>query len=121
MGERRKFSREFKAEAVRLVKETGARIEEVSRGLGVRPDMPRRWKRQVEQEGGAAFPASGRLLERDEVMRRLQRPSRRLTMERDILRMNRPALSPALALGVVCVAGVAAVPAGVAATDTFRQ
>ncbi len=31
MGERRKFSREFKAEAVRLVKESGARIEEAMR------------------------------------------------------------------------------------------
>lgn len=86
MGERRQFSREFKAEAVRLVKESGARIEEVSRDLGIRPDMLRRWKRQVEQDGGSAFPGSGRLIERDEEVRRLQRQLRRVTMERDILK-----------------------------------
>lgn len=86
MGERRKFSREFKADAVALVKESGAKIEEVSRELGIRPDMLRRWKRQVEREGGSAFPGSGRLVERDEEVRRLQRQLRRVTMERDILK-----------------------------------
>lgn len=86
MGERRKFSREFKAEAVKLVKESGASIVEVSRDLGIRPDMLRRWKRQVEQDGGAAFPGSGRLVEHDEEMRRLQRQLRRVIMERDILK-----------------------------------
>lgn len=86
MGERRKFSREFKAEAVKLVKESGASIVEVSRDLGIRPDMLRRWKRQVEQDGGAAFPGSGRLVEHDEEMRRLQRQLRRVMMERDILK-----------------------------------
>jgi len=42
MGERRKFSREFKANTVKLAKESGASIEEVSRDLGIRPDMLRR-------------------------------------------------------------------------------
>jgi transposase len=86
MGERRKFSREFKVEAVRMLEETGARVEEVSRDLGIRPDMLRRWKRQVEQDGSSAFPGSGRLIERDEDVRRLQRQVRRVTMERDILK-----------------------------------
>ena len=86
MGERRKFSREFKAEAVKLAKESGASIGEVSRDLGIRPDMLRRWKRQVEQDGAAAFPGSGRLVEHDEEMRRLQRQLRRVMMERDILK-----------------------------------
>lgn len=86
MGERRKFSREFKAEAVRLVKETGAKIEEVAGDLGVRPEMLRHWKRQVEQDGGSAFPGSGRMVEHEEELRRLQRLLRRVTMERDILK-----------------------------------
>jgi transposase len=60
MRERRKFSREFKTEAVRLVKESGATIGEVARDLEIRADMLRRWKRQVEEEGRSAFPGSGR-------------------------------------------------------------
>jgi transposase len=54
--------------------------------LEIRADMLRRWKRQVEQEGSSAFPGSGRLVERDEEVRRLQRQLRRVTMERDILK-----------------------------------
>ena len=86
MRERRKFSREFKAEAVKLVREGGARLGEIARDLGIRSDMLRRWKRQVEREGSSAFPGSGRLVERDEEVRRLQRQLRRVTMERDILK-----------------------------------
>ncbi len=86
MRERREFSREFKAESVRLVKESGATIGEVARDLEIRADLVRRWKRQVEEEGRSAFPGSGRLVERDEEVRRLQRQLRRVTMERDILR-----------------------------------
>lgn len=86
MGERRKFSREFKADAVRLVQKTGGEIGEVAQDLGVRPDMLRRWKRQVEQDGSSAFPGSGRLIEHEEEVRRLQRQLRRVTMERDILK-----------------------------------
>jgi transposase len=86
MRERRKFSREFKAEAVKLVREGGAGLGEIARDLGIRPDMLRRWKRQVEREGSSAFPGSGRLVERDEEVRRLQRQLRRVTLERDILK-----------------------------------
>ena len=86
MSERRKFSREFKADAVRLVVEGGGGIAAVARDLGIRADMLRRWKRQVEVEGGSAFPGSGRMVDRDEEVRRLQRQLRRVAMERDILK-----------------------------------
>ena len=86
MGERRKFSREFKADAVRLVVEGGEGIADVARDLGIRADMLRRWTRQVEAAGGSAFPGSGRMVDRDEEVRRLQRQLRRVTMERDILK-----------------------------------
>ena len=81
------------AEAVKLVKESGAGIGEVARDLGIRPDMLRRWKRQVEREGNSAFPGSGRLVERDEEVRRLQRQLRRVTLERDILKKARGIVS----------------------------
>ena len=43
---RRRFSREFKVEAVRMVTVGGHDLREVSRDLGVRPDMLRKWIRQ---------------------------------------------------------------------------
>lgn len=49
MGEtRRQFSREYKLEAVRLITEVRRPPGEVARELGVRADMLRRWKREVE-------------------------------------------------------------------------
>jgi transposase len=86
MRERRRFSREYKAEAVALAKASGGTSEEVARSLEIRADMLRRWKREVEEEGSSAFPGSGRLVERDEEVRRLERQLRRVTMERDILK-----------------------------------
>ena len=50
---RRKFSREFKLEAVRMVTEGGHSLAQVARDLDIRPDMLRRWRKQV-QEGSRA-------------------------------------------------------------------
>jgi transposase len=39
--ERRKFTREFKLEAVRLIRERGVSVAQASRDLGVQPQMDR--------------------------------------------------------------------------------
>lgn len=83
---RRRFSREFKVEAVRMVTEGGHRLSDVARDLDLRPDMLRRWKKQFEQEGGDAFPGPGRLRPADEELGRLRRENRRLREERTILK-----------------------------------
>jgi transposase len=46
-GTRRRFTREFKLEAVRLVNEGNESVTGVAERLGIRPDMLRNWKRQV--------------------------------------------------------------------------
>ena len=86
MAGRRRFSREFKAEAVRMVREGGLNLAEVAKDLEIRPDMLRRWKRQVETAGVGAFPGSGRLAPDDEEARRLRRELQRVREERDILK-----------------------------------
>jgi transposase len=74
---RRQFTREFKLEAVRLVVEKGRKVSEVARDLGIRPDMLRTWKRQVESRSGLSptdvFPGNGQLTSQDEEIRRLRR------------------------------------------------
>ena len=51
MGEtRRRFSEEFKREAVRLAFEGGQPVSQVARELDVRPDMLRRWRRRLSGE-----------------------------------------------------------------------
>jgi transposase len=87
MGEkRRKFKREFKLEAVRMVVEGGHRVTEVARDLDLRPDMLRRWQREFEGDQQQAFPGQGHLKADEEEMRRLRRELERVREERDILK-----------------------------------
>jgi transposase len=87
MGEkRRRFKREFKLEAVRMVVEGGHRVTEVARDLDLRPDMLRRWQREFEGDQQQAFPGQGHLKPEEEEMRRLRRDLERVREERDILK-----------------------------------
>lgn len=72
--ERREFSAEFKAEAVRLVAErraSGATLKQVGRELDVHPDQLRNWARQQRREGGAGPVVAGESAEQE--VRRLRR------------------------------------------------
>jgi transposase len=72
--ERRAFSDEFKAEAVRLVSErraAGVPLTQVGRELDVRPDLLRRWTQQFGGERGAGAAVAGESLEQEN--RRLRR------------------------------------------------
>lgn len=86
MGKRRRFSQEFKIEAVLMVVDQGREVVDVARELGIRPDMLRKWKKKFEEDGEEAFPGSGRQRPEDEEMRRLRRENRRLQMQLEILK-----------------------------------
>ncbi len=90
---RRAFSSEFKVEAVRLMQErraAGVSLVQVGRELGVRPDMLRRWAREVDGRPGASgrdgFLGSGQLPGAEAEVRRLQRENAVLRQERDFLK-----------------------------------
>jgi len=83
---RRKFSREFKLEAVRLIKEQGVSYAQARRDLGVHESVLRRWVNQADEAGNQAFPGKGRMRPADADVARLQRDLRRVTAERDILK-----------------------------------
>lgn len=86
MKKRRKYNREFKIEAVKLVTEQGYGISQAAESLGISANSLRTWKKSLEREGDNAFPGNGKLPPADEEMRRLQEENRRLRMERDILK-----------------------------------
>lgn len=87
MGEkRRRFKREFKLEAVRMVVEGGLRVSEVARDLDLRPNMLRRWQREFEADQRQSFPGQGHLKPDEEEVRRLRRELERVREERDILK-----------------------------------
>ncbi len=57
-----------------------------ARDLDVRPEMLRRWMRQLEQDPVEAFPGKGNLKSDEEQFRRLQRELARVKEKTDILK-----------------------------------
>jgi len=82
---RRRFSADFKQEAVRLVL-GGEKVSQVASDLGIRPEVLRRWKHQVEAGGTKAFPGHGRVRAANAELVALRREVKRSREERDILR-----------------------------------
>jgi transposase len=83
---RKRYSREFKEGAVRLITEKGYSIAEASRNLGIDYSVLRRWKKELLEAPEGAFPGKGNLRPADEELRRLRRELERVTEERDILK-----------------------------------
>ena len=81
---RRKYSREFKVEAVKMITEQGLSAAEVARDLGVNPSVVQNWKRKFADEGDQAFPGNGRVSGDQERIRALEQELRQVRMERDI-------------------------------------
>ncbi len=84
--ERRKFTREFKQEAVRLAASGDRSVAKVAEDLGIDDSVLRRWMKEHQGDPGQSFPGKGRLKERDEELRRLERELARVKEERDILK-----------------------------------
>ena len=83
---RKKYSREFKLEAVKLVVEQGRPVGDVADGLGINRNLLHRWKSQLMLEGVLAFPGNGRQNAADEENRRLRKELAQVRQERDILK-----------------------------------
>ena len=80
---RRKFTREFKLSAVKLVNEQGYSPVEAAKSLGVDPNSVRAWVEKFSAEAGVAPTGEGALKAE---LRRLRKENARLLMERDILK-----------------------------------
>ncbi len=77
---RRKFTPEFKAEAVEMVEATGGNVAQVARELGIYDSSLGNWVRQAKAEANGAPTVE----ERGEI-RELRRELTRTRRERDIL------------------------------------
>ncbi len=84
MAKRRRFSEEFKREAVVLANQPGVTKAQVGRELGVNPNLLTRWSRQLQVAGAKSFPGQGH--PRDEEMVLLERELARVKKERDFLK-----------------------------------
>ena len=86
MSTRRKFSREFKVEAVKLVLERGVTIAQAAKDLDVHVNVLRTWVREHRADPSQAFPGEGQQKPEAAELTRLKREVTRLKMERDILK-----------------------------------
>jgi transposase len=83
---RRKFSREFKAEAVRLVTDLGVAVAQAARDLDLAESVLWRWMRDLTATPAAAFPGNGQIRADLAEIFALKKEVARLRAERDILK-----------------------------------
>lgn len=85
MGDKRKrYTKEFKLEAVRMLEAGDRTGQQVEKELGIGSGQVYKWRRELAASGGRAFPGNGS--PRDEELARLRKENARLREERDILR-----------------------------------
>ncbi len=85
MVHRRKFSKEFKLEAVRRI-QAGQSVAELSRALEVRATELYRWCREREAFGERAFAGKGRQLSEQDRVAELERKIGQQALEIDFLK-----------------------------------
>lgn len=78
---------EFRAEAIRLVKNSGESIRQVAKDLGISDQPLRNWANQADVDAGKR---EGLTTEERAELRELRRENRRLREEREILKKPRP-------------------------------
>ena len=81
---RKKYSKEFKIEAVRLYETSGKPFRDIEDDLGIGRGNLQRWKKEMSEQNIRTFPGNGN--PRDEELFRLRKELLIVKEERDILR-----------------------------------
>ena len=81
---RKRYSAEFKREALKRASEEGMTDVQVSEELGVSSRQLRRWRDQLRLHGDNAFPGHGK--SRDQELSQLRRELEKTKQERDFLK-----------------------------------
>ena len=83
---RKRYTREFKLEAVRLALESGEAASKIAKELGVHPNTLKAWIDELQTDPRNAFPGKGRMKPEAEEMQRLRREVARLRQELEFLK-----------------------------------
>jgi transposase len=84
--EQKTYTREFKQEAVQLVRSSNKSQAQVARDLGIADSTLHHWCQLFAEHGAQAFPGSGHQTPEAEELRRLKRELEITRQERDILK-----------------------------------
>lgn len=85
MGTRRKFTREFKEEAVRRLG-LGVSVAEIAKACEINANVLHRWRREIQDFGVKAFAGNGQRRVDESRVAELERKIGRQTLEIDFLR-----------------------------------
>jgi transposase len=83
---RRSFTREFKLEAVKLVRDRGITVSQAAQDLGLHQNVLRKWVKDLGVNAEQAFPGRGKQRADDAEVSRLRRELAKTKAERDILK-----------------------------------
>jgi transposase len=83
---RKRYTREFKIEAIQLAENSDKPMAQIARELGVHPNTLYKWRAAYAADREEAFPGHGKLKASDEQVRQLRRELERVRQERDILK-----------------------------------
>ena len=86
MSSRKKYSKEFKLDAVSLVLDQDYSRAEAARSLGLNSNMLGRWVAEHRADGGQSFRGNGKLSPEQDEIRKLRSQVKNLRMEREILK-----------------------------------
>ena len=87
MATRKRYSKEFKLDAISLVVDQGYTQAEAARSLEINPNMLGRWiKEHQDDDNGQAFRGNGKLTPEQEEIRRLKAQVKQLELEKRILK-----------------------------------
>src|SRR5712692_7102380 len=84
--EQRTFTREFKLEAVQLVRSSNKSQAQIARDLGIADSTLHHWCKLLSEQGEQAFPGSGHQTAQEEEIRHFKQENDLLRQERDILK-----------------------------------
>jgi transposase len=84
--QRKVYTEEYKKEIIRLVTESGKRVTDVAKDVGIAEVSLRRWIKQYKEHGENAFPGKGHLRPDDEEMRKIKKKLADLEEENEILK-----------------------------------
>ena len=85
---RKRYNKEFKVEAVKLVITRGYSLTQAAKSLGISVDSISKWKKRLEETSSPriAFPGNGNMNAIDKEKRILEKEIKKLQIERDILK-----------------------------------
>jgi transposase len=83
---RKRYTKEFKLEAINLAESSGKPMAQIEQELGITNGLLGKWREKYKEASWEAFPGEGNLKPTEERIRDLERENMRLRQEREILK-----------------------------------